>query len=93
MAHLWSKAAVGREEDYGHAIHTQVGLILRVVRLVGVVGHEDENCVVVPRFALSSLEETLQGQIGVSYTLVYGLGADAAQFVAVVIGQFIWVMR
>ena len=60
--------------------------------LVGVVGHKDEDRVLIPRLAAGALKEATQGQVGIAHTLVDGLAALVAQTVTVLLGNVVGMM-
>ena len=61
--------------------------------LVGVVGNEHKDGVLVPRLAAGALKEAAQRQVGVAHALVDGLAALVLEGVAVLLGQLVRVMR
>ena len=75
VAHGGCHAAIGGEEGDGDAVHAQVGLILGVGGLVGVVGSYHKEGVLVPWLLCGLLKEVLEGLVGVAHALVDGVVA------------------
>lgn len=78
---------VGSVEYDRYLVDAQIGEVLIAGELVGVVGYEHKQCVVVPRLAAGALEEPAQSHVGVSHAFVYGLVVFVLENAGIFIGN------